>query len=471
MRATELARLLQDRELSAIEVLEAHLGQIERLQPQVNAICTLVADEARARARELDASSARGGERGLLHGLPIAVKDLELTKGIRTTFGSPIYRDHVPDVDALFVERLKAAGAVIVGKTNTPELGAGSQTFNPLFGPTRNPYDLTKTSGGSSGGAAAAVACGMLPFADGSDLGGSVRNPPSFCNVVGLRPSPGRIPRWPNLDPWGSLPVLGPIARNVDDAALLLSALAGPDPRAPLSIAETGPAFLDPVEGDLKGVRVAFSPDLGSFPVEKEVVEVLEAALVRLSDLGCFVERAHPDFRDAAETFDTLRAHAFAMAFSNDLDKHRDLMKDTVIWNIERGLALSAADVARAQVRRGELYERVRRFMEQDAYELLLLPVSQVVPFDVETEWVTEIEGVPMDTYVDWMKSCTFITLTSLPAMSVPAGFTRDGLPVGLQVVGRYRDELSVLAFARAFEAETRFGERRPPIASGPPAS
>ncbi len=459
LSATQLAGRLRARELSASEVLEAHLRQIERVNPEVNTIVTLDEEAARARARELDDLSDKGG---VLHGLPIAIKDLELTKGLRTTFGSPIYENNVPDQDALFVERLRAAGAVVIGKTNTPEFGAGSQTFNPVFGRTRNPYDLEKTCGGSSGGAAVAVACGMVPFADGSDLGGSLRNPPSFCNVVGLRPSPGRIPRWPATDPWNALDVLGPIARSVEDAALLLSVMAGPDRRAPLSSEEPGEIFRGSLGRDFGGVRIACSRDLGSFPVEKQVAAVFDEAVEFFAELGCEVDEAHPDFGNAPEIFQTLRAHSFAIAHAEHLELHRSLMKETVVWNTEKGLALAASEIARAQRERGELYERVRRFM--DRYEFLLLPVTQVAPFDIETEWVQEIDGVAMESYIDWMKSCYFISLTALPAMSVPAGFTPEGLPVGLQIVGRYRHERSVLALGHAFERATRVGENRPPI-------
>ena len=461
LSATELARRLRAGELSASEVLEAHLRQIERVNPHVNAIVTLDEETARARARELDDLPDKNG---VLHGLPIAIKDLELTKGLRTTFGSAIYENNVPDEDALFVERLRAAGAVVIGKTNTPEFGAGSQTFNAVFGCTRNPYDLEKTCGGSSGGAAVGVACGMVPFADGSDLGGSLRNPPSFCNVVGLRPSPGRIPRWPTSDPWNTLNVLGPIARSVEDAALMLSVMAGPDRRAPLSSDAPGEIFRGSLERDFGGVRIACSRDLGSFPVDKDVRAVFDDAVERFAELGCEVDEAHPDFANAPEIFQILRAHLFAMEHAEHLEHHRSLMKETVVWNVEKGLALRASEVARAQRQRGELYQRVRRFMER--YEFLLLPVTQVAPFDIETEWVREIDGVAMESYVDWMKSCYFISLTALPAMSVPAGFTSGGLPVGLQIVGRYRDERSVLALGHAFERATRFGEHRPPIVS-----
>lgn len=461
LEAGALARLLRRGEVSAVEVLEAHLERIERLNPELNAICTTAAESARRRARLLDETSLRGEVRGPLHGIPLAVKDLELTAGIRTTFGSPIYRDFVPDRNALFVDRLLEAGAVIVGKTNTPEFGAGSQTFNALFGRTRNPYDPARTCGGSSGGAAAALATGMVALADGSDLGGSLRNPASFCNVVGLRPSPGRVPRYPVRHPFGSLSVLGPMARTVSDTALLLSVIAGPDPKDPLSIQEPGSVFTELPLRDFRGVRVAWSPNLGSFPVEREVLDVLERSLAVLTELGCEVEEAHPDFEGAAEVFQTLRAHRFASEHAAELEEHRELMKDTVVWNIEKGLGLSASDVARAEVRRGELYQRVREFME--TYEFLALPSSQVLPFPLEVEWIREIEGVRLETYIDWMKCCSFVTLVSLPAISVPAGFSREGLPLGLQIVGRYRRELDLLGLAHAFERGTGASRRRPP--------
>ena len=461
--ATELAGLIRRRELSAREVMAAHLSQIERVNPKVNAICTLAADAAKEQAERADEALARGDNPGSLHGLPIAIKDLVDTKGIRTTSGSPIYKDFVPDEDALFVQRLKAAGAIVIGKTNVPEFGAGSHTFNPVFGVTRNPYDLSRTAGGSSGGGAAALASGMIPIADGSDLGGSVRNPPNFNNVVGLRPSPGRIPRYPNSQPWNSLPVLGPMARTVRDVALLLSVMAGPDSRDPISISEAPGQFRGSLERDLKGARIAWSRDLGQFPVQKAVTDVIEQALPSLTDLGCVVEEAHPDFSGAAEIFQVLRAQGFASGLADEYRDHRDDLKDTVIWNVEQGLKLSGSDISNAQTKRSELFHRVRVFFE--SYDYLLLPVSQVVPFPVEVEWVKEIDGIEMKTYIDWMKSCSFITLTEHPAMSMPCGFTSDGLPVGVQIVGRFRREIEVLQLAYAFEQVTRVADRRPQVA------
>lgn len=461
--ATELARRVREGELSARELVTAHLKRIERLNPRVNALCTLVADRALDEAAEADHGRLRGEPTGPLHGLPIAVKDLELTRGIRTTFGSSIYRDFVPDRDALFVERLKTAGAIIIGKTNTPELGAGSQTFNEVFGETLNPYDLAKTCGGSTGGGAAALACGMVPLADGSDLGGSLRNPASFCNVVGFRPSPGRVPIWPAKLGWQTLKVLGPMARTVSDAALLLSVMAGPDPRSPISLSERGSTFHTPLEHRFEETRLAWTADLGRYPVEREVVETCERALAVFRELGCHVEEAHPDLSGADEVFQTLRAWLFAAEHREDLHAHRSQMKDTVVWNIEKGLALDGVSVARAEAARTDIYHRARVFLER--YEFLLLPVSQVLPFAVEQRYVTEINGIPMKTYVDWMASCYCITLTGLPAISVPCGFTTGGLPVGLQIVGRPRADLDVLRLAYAFEQETRFSDRHPPLA------
>jgi amidase len=461
--ATELAELVRRREVSAREVMTAHLEQIERVNPKVNAICTLEAESAREQAGKADEALARGVKPGPLHGLPIAIKDLVDTKGIRTTYGSPIYKDFVPEQDALFVERLRAAGAIVIGKTNVPEFGAGSHTFNPVFGVTRNPYDLTRTCGGSSGGGAVALACGMIPIADGSDLGGSVRNPPNFNNVVGLRPSPGRIPRYPNTQPWSTLPVLGPMARTVRDASLLLSVMAGPDSRDPISISEAADQFRGALQRDFKGARIAWSSNLGQLPVQRAVTDVIEGALPRFAELGCLIEEAHPDFSGAAEIFQVLRAQGFALRFADELSEHRERMKDTVIWNTEQGLKLSGLDVSRAQAKRAELFHRVREFFER--YDYLLLPVSQVVPFPVDVEWVKEINGVEMKTYIDWMKSCSFITLTEHPAMSMPCGFTADGLPVGVQIVGRFRREIEVLQLAYAFEQVTRAAERHPQVA------
>ncbi|MDH4190342.1 MAG: amidase [Betaproteobacteria bacterium] len=466
--AARLARLVRRREVSAVELLRAFIAQIERVNPKVNAIVTFLPEEALKEAKKLDRALARPRTTNPapLAGLPIAYKDMIATKGIRTTYGSPIYRDHVPAEDHLIVERLKAAGVITLGKTNTPEFAAGSQTFNKVFGATLNPYDLTKTCGGSSGGAAVAVACGMLPFADGSDLGASLRNPGSFCNVVGFRPTPHRVPYYPADDAWQSLSVIGPLARSVADAALLLSAMAGPDARSPGSIAEPGTTFAKPLSRDLRGVRVAWSRALGGLPVDSRVTAVLEARRKVFGELGCIVEEAEPDLSGADEAFHVLRAVGFVQKYGELLKTRRAEMKDTVVWNIEEGLKLTGAQVARAMQLRSRVYQRMREFMTR--YEFLLLPVNQVPPFAVTQPYVTEINGCKLDNYIDWMKTCYEITITSHPAISVPAGFTDDDppLPVGLQIVGRYRDDFGVLQLAQAFERATRVGRRRPPGAA-----
>jgi amidase len=377
--AVELVELVRQREVSVSEVVRAHLEQVERINPAVNAICTLVAEQAMEEARRADHALAHGASPGPLFGLPIAIKDLVDTQGIRTTYGSPIYRDHVPDQDALFVERLKEAGAIVIGKANVPEFGAGSQTFNPVFGVTRNPYGLTKTCGGSSGGGAVALACGMIPIADGSDTGGSVRNPPNFNNVVGLRPCAGRIPLYPNKQPWDTLSVLGPMARTVRDAGLLLSVMAGPDPRDPISILEDPSRFRGAMDRRFDGSRIAWSRDLGQFPVQQSVIDVVEKALPTFTDLGCRVEEAHPDFSDASDVFHVLRAQAFAYAGVKHLEEHRELMKDTVVWNIEEGLKLSGLDVSRAQAKREALFHRVREFLER--YDFFCSQCPRSCPF------------------------------------------------------------------------------------------
>ncbi len=469
LTATELAGRIRRREASCEEVMRAHIDQIERVNPKVNAIVTFLPEQALDAARSADGALARGAapgpEAAPLYGLPVAHKDLAVTKGIRTTFGSPVYRDFVPAVDALIVERLKAAGAITLGKTNTPELGAGSQTFHPVFGATLNPYDPTKTCGGSSGGAAVALACGMVPIADGSDLGGSLRNPASFCNVAGFRPSAGRVPAWPVFNAWNPLSVVGPMARTVRDLALQLSAIAGPDSRAPISIAEPGSVFGRPLARDFKGIRLAWSRDLGGIPVDPRVTAALQAQRHVFEALGMIVEDAQPDFTDADEVFKVLRAYHFELSYGALLQTKREQMKDTVVWNIEQGAKLTGPQVGRAELKRTELYHRVRGFMEQ--YAFLAAPVVQVLPFDVNQPWVTEIDGQRMETYVDWMKSCYFITVTGLPAISVPCGFSAEGLPVGLQIVGRHQDDFGVLQLAHAFEQQTGFWQMRPATAAG----
>ncbi len=463
MTASELSRRIRARDVSVKEVMEAHLAQIERVNPKVNAIVTLLPELAIEQAAAADEALARGESTAALHGLPIAHKDLFETQGIRTTFGSPIYKDFVPDEDALIVERLKTAGAITIGKTNTPEFGAGAQTFNAVFGETLNPYDTSKTCGGSSGGAAAALACRMLPIADGSDMGGSLRIPGNFCNVVGFRTSHGRVPIWPNLTGWFPITVQGPMARTVQDAALVLSAIAGPDSRSPIAIAEPGGRFARPLERDFTGARIAWGHDLGGLPMDARVTNTINSQRRVFEDLGCVVEDGEPDFTDADEVFKIWRAWRFELAFNGLLKTHRGQLKDTIVWNIEEGKKLSGPQIGWAELKQTEIFHRVRKFM--DTYEFLILPVNQVPPFDVTQRYVTEIGSVKMETYIDWMKSCYYVTVTGLPAISVPCGFTPEGLPVGVQIVGRHQDDFGVLQMAHAFEQATGIWKRIPSIA------
>lgn len=461
-RAVDLAALLRNRKLSAVELMEATLAHIAAVNPAVNAIVTLLPERAMASAREADAALARGTRVGPLHGLPIAHKDTIPTAGIRTTWGSPIFHDFVPETDALVVERERSAGAITIGKTNAPEFGAGSHTFNEVFGTTRNPYDLGVSCGGSSGGAAVALACGMQPLADGSDLGGSLRNPAGWTNTVGFRPSPGRVPNWPTTSAWFPMAVHGPLARTVEDVALMFSVIAGPDKRSPLSIAEDSAAFASPLAADPKAWRLAWSPTLGGLPIDDRVAAVLAQQPQVFEAMGCRVEQAEPDLTDADEIFETFRAWNFELGLGHHLDEHRNLLKDTVIWNIERGRALSGPDIGRAERLRTLLLERVHHFFER--YDALLLPVSQVPPFPIETEYPTAIGDVAMDSYISWMRSCSRITVTDCPAISVPAGFTTEGYPTGLQIVGPPRADRRVLKIAYAYQEATRYWRQRPPV-------
>ena len=464
--AVTLAGMLRRREVSAREVIAAHIARIEALDGAVNAVVTRCFDTALAKAADADAALARGQSTGLLHGLPVAHKDLFDTAGVRTTYGSPMFAENVPSRDALVVQRMSAAGAISLGKTNAPEFGAGSHTVNPVFGATRNPFDLSRSAGGSSGGAAAALAARMICLADGSDLGGSLRNPASFCNVVGLRPSPGRVPGWPFSDVADVFSVDGPMARTVADIALLLMVLSGPDPRVPLAL-DTAPPVAEPdqiaglLERDLRGVRVAWSADLG-LPVEPAVRETLAPARQLLAGLGCEVTDAAPDLSGADFVFRTWRAFRFATNLGPLLRQHPGQIGPNVTWNIERGLELSVADLGRATLWQAALAERVSAFF--DSYEVLACPVTQVVPFDVTVDWVHDIDGQPQNTYLDWMASAYLISVTGLPAISVPAGFTPDGLPVGLQLVGRRRADWALLGVAHAVEAATGHGRRVPPL-------
>lgn len=455
----ELSRKLVAREISAVELLDASFAQIDRLNPSLNAIITFDREGAYAQARATDARRANGQPTSPLAGLPIAIKDMEPVKGMRTTMGSPILKDWIPEYDTMMVERFRANGLTIVGKTNTPEFALGSQTFNTLFGATKNPWNTSRTCGGSSGGAAVAVATGMIAFADGSDMGGSLRNPANFCGVVGLRPSPGRVPVYPALNHWSTLGVHGPIARTAEDAAWLLSIQAGDDPRVTMGCCGDPLVYREPLARDFKGVRIAYAPTLGGLPVEREVREGLDQSIKRFEALGAIVEHAEPDLAIADNAFQVLRALHLLGSMLPHYRKHKSLLKDTAVWNVEQGLKLTAEQISEAQLQQSMCFERMRRFLTQ--YEYLICPVNQVQPFDVNTPYPTEIDGLELDTYLDWMKSAFRITMTSHPAASAPVAFTKSGLPVGMQIVGRFGCEREVLQLVHAVELP--LNERRAP--------
>jgi len=462
--ARDLAQLIHTRQVSAREVMQAHLDQIDRLNPTLNAIVAKMPDDdCLALADDADRRAARGGALGALHGLPIAFKDLQPAVGFPFTRGSTIFRHERPDVDSVLVERLRTAGAIPIGKTNVPEFGMGSHTYNRVYGTTVNPYDVSKSAGGSSGGAGAALAAGLLPIADGSDFGGSLRNPANFNNVVALRPTVGLVPNAPDPLPLLGFLVNGPMARSVADVAWLMSVMAGHDPRDPGCMPSDPSTFHPPLDRDLHGVRVAWCPDLGELPLDRGVRGVLDAQRKTFETLGCIVDDACPDFRDADSLFLTIRAWRAAVVLGPLLRTRRDELKPEAIGEIEAGLAITGAEVARALVQHGELLERMRQF--QDKYPFLVCAVNQVPPFEATIEWPKTIDGVRMNHYVEWMKSAYWITATFRPAISVPAGFTPEGLPVGIQIVGRHRDDLGVLQLAHAFEQATGFGRTRPAIA------
>ncbi len=465
--ATELARLYRARKVSPLEVMQAVLARIDAVNPLVNAYVTVAREAALGAARKATAALRRRAALPPLHGVPVSIKDLTPTKGIRTTWGSKIFEHHVPSEDALSVARLKAAGAIVVGKTNTPEFGAGGNTFNAVFGATRNPWNPALTCGGSSGGAAVALATGMGPLAQGSDLGGSLRTPAAFCGVVGFRTTPGLVPVYPRELAWDSLSVSGPMARTVADVALMLSVMAGPDDRAPLSYdvdTRTFPAAVR--RPSVRGWRVAWTPDLGGLiPVDAEVARVAAGASRVFRSLGARVTTASPSFAELNDIVLGTRGFSMAALHADRLAEWRGEMQKGLVWNIEQGLGLTVQDVGRAEKLRSALWQRVRRFMER--YDLLVLPTVAVRPFPVEQPYPTEIDGKPLENYTQWFFLTYAISVTGLPVISVPAGFTRDGLPVGIQIVGRRRQEAAVLAAAAAFESAAPWADRIPPVVAG----
>ena len=462
--AREIVRLVRERQICAVDVMSAYYDQIEHLNPRLNAIVNLIPrDDAMALAKSADLKTQRGEPTGALHGLPMAPKDLHEVKGFPTTWGFAPWANRVAESDGELAARQRRAGALFIGKTNVPEFGLGSHTFNSVFGTTLNPYDLNKTPGGSSGGAAAGLATAMLPLADGSDMGGSLRNPASFCNVVGFRPSIGRVPEQRSFGWFGRISTAGPMARTVADAALLLSVQAGPMTGDPLSLPEPGRAFEQPPDIDPTSLRLAWSTDLDLVPVDTEVATLIERAASVFEALGSRTVNAHPDLTGAMDVFQTQRAASLAVkgrALDGSLPNWRDHAKDTAVWNIEQGFALSAEEILRSEIDRNAIYQRVAAFFED--YDALLLPAAQVPPFDKDLDWVHEINGQSMHTYIDWMTICCAISITGLPAISVPCGFTAEGLPVGLQIVGRPRGDLNLLGIAHAFEQATLHHTQRP---------
>jgi amidase len=443
--------------------MTAFLDRIDAVNPKINAIVAMVSrDEAMKLARQADADLAAGKPVGKLHGLPWAVKDTEDVVGFPTTKGSVVFKDYMPKTDSLIVERIRGAGALIIGKTNVPEFAAGSNTINPVYGPTRNAYDLTKTVGGSTGGGAVAVAAGLLPMSDGSDTGGSCRNPGAWNNIIGFRPSMGRVPYDYPVGFFLRLPTVGPMARTAEEAGYLLSVMAGRDYRDPVSHLDDPAIFGRPLDRDFKGTRVAWTPNLGYLEVDREVVEVTSTALPHLRNIGCSIDNAHPDMPEVFDVNRTLRGLVFAFQLAALSPEQRAQIKESVRWDAAQGEKLTGLDVAMAEYKRANIVRNVNRFME--TYEFLVLPVTQVSPFRVELEYPTEINGKKMRSYLEWMEILYAITLTGLPAISVPVGFNKEGLPLGLQIVGRRNDDLGVLQLAHAFEKATRFNERRPAI-------
>ena len=458
MTANEVVNLLKKNEVSPIELLSALEKRVNEIDKDVNALPTRCFSRSKSEANKLMQKPLE--ERGLLAGLPIAIKDLAPVQGVKSTWGSPVYKDFVPTRSDCLVENVEKEGGLVYAKSNTPEFGAGANTFNEVFGATLNPWDTSKSCAGSSGGSAVALATGQAWIASGSDLGGSLRNPASFCSVVGLRPSPGRVAfgaagegAFPSdlfAIPGQPFSVSGPMARNVPDVALLLDAMVGHHPRDPISLPRTETRYLDAVKSRTKPKKVAFSKDLGVTPVDQEVAEICEKAAKRFEQLGCIVEEAHPDFSDVQDIFQTWRAMSFYVGKKALLDTNKNLLKPEVIWNIERAAEITVDDFARVELARARYLNRAVTFFEE--YDLLLSPATVVPPYPVEQRFVAELGDHKFSNYVEWLSIAYAITITGHPALSVPAGFTKDGLPVGLQIVGGPRGEANLLSAANLYE-------------------
>ncbi|MBS1678498.1 MAG: amidase [Actinobacteria bacterium] len=463
--ARELAAAIRDRELSSVEVVGAFLDRIDEVDGKLNAITTKVPRvEALAAAEAADEAVASGAPLGPIHGLPIAVKDLMDVAGLRTTHGSVAYVDAPPaTADSLLAERLRAAGAIFVGKTNTPEHGLGTLTYNGIFGPTSNPWNRRKNAGGSSGGAGSAVAAGMLPFADGSDSGGSIRYPAAFCNLVGLRPSPGRVASGRRGDAWSPHAVLGPLARDAADAGLLLSALAGADPRAPLSIDEDPARFADVRPAAIEGLRIAWSPTGGGLPVDPEVSRVLGETIELLAGAGAEVEEIEPTFFEQAdECWEIVEMLGFVESAGALVDAHRADVRRDLARNVDQGRGLTADEIVRGLALRTDIFRGTARLLGE--YDVLALPSTPLVSVPTATAWPTKVADTNFDRYFEWQRLACRVTVTAHPALSLPGGFSADGLPVGLQLVGRHQEELALLNVAAGIESLTGFANRRPTI-------
>jgi len=461
-------KLYRARRTSPLEVMQALLARIDAVNPAVNAIVTLVRDAALWNARRATAALKRGAALPPLFGVPVAIKDVTPTAGIRTTQGSKLFEDHVPDEDALVVQRLRAAGAIVLGKTNTPEFAFGPNTVNSVFGATRNPWDLARTAGGSSGGSAAALATGMCPLAEGTDLGGSLRGPASFCGVVGFRTTPGLIPRYPSALAWDSYSVEGPMARTVADTALMLSVMAGPDDRAPLSYeVDTRQLAAATRAPSVKGWRMAWTVDLGGLVlVDDEVRAIFEQAVGAFRALGARVEAACPDMSDVPEIVRLTRGLLMVARHADKLAEHRAVLQAGLVENTEAGLALSPREIAEGELRRTRQWHRVREFFE--TCEVWLTPTMAVPPFPIEHPHILEVNGKPVGKAMQRSHLTYAFSVLGLPAISIPCGFTRAGLPVGLQIVGKRRGESAVLRAAAAFEAAQPWSGRVPPVVSAP---
>jgi amidase len=455
--ATELADLIATRKVSPVEVLDAHLAAIARVNPKLNAVVTLVADQAREAARDAEAAVAGGAKLGSLHGLPILIKDTTRTKGVRTTFGSPLFRDFVPDEDAEAVRRLKAGGAIVVGKTNTPEFATGANTVNEVFGATRNPWNSALSPAGSSGGSAVAVATGMAPLAHGTDFGCSIRIPAAFCGIVGLRPTPGLIPSHPMPLAWDPGQVHGPLARNAEDAALMLDAMVGFSRLSPISVAPPWPSAREIVARaqDARGLRIAYAPDIAGIGVDAEINGICRSAAKRLADLGARVEETTFDVSDGRDPYQTLRGAWMVGQRFEHLARFEEF-GENLKGNVKRGLKVTALDLAAAEHERQEVFHRFRLLFED--YDLLLTPAAPVKPYPVEMNFPNEINGRKFENYVDWIAPAFLVTLVSLPAGSVPAGKTRDGLPVGLQIVAPRFEEPAILSLAKLVAQQNPIG-------------